>query len=704
MMNNYSLQDAIDPVEITPLGQDVLNNPRAMQRMATDLAGMSAYQGGEGPAIGYGEVLGAEPGGAVTGQPGATFFSATPEDDTNIVMKTIGTVLGAPFNLLRGAKEGLEEAIGHPYAMQRQAQDEQYAMLASVLSDNDRSLVGMPVDRSGVNARQAYSGTVATGVASGISPVLAPRKTGITELLTGENRKQRALQMARLQAALKAQGIQLNIEQAQAGIFKDLAAGTNSMASARHTDTQNAQLTEFGPQRWRADINSLNALANERNAGASANSALASQRNQLTPGMVRQQNAQADDAVNAAIRNEELFRKVTLPGGLAGNDRSDRMFWDVSYPAGITANQQSKDAFSLLQGMREDERAQKAAESDIGIKKTISEIDNDALRAATGADYILSKTNLTNAQAVTEGFQQRKLDAQTQATISIATAGIDKIAAEIAGMADTSLLTQARARLEDIKSGALMNRAEQDNAYNEVRRALLETRMDLAQRAQANNDLIAKSKLKFIDADIARIESIIRLNGSRETAVGVESSMGDGDSSFGKALLTQAGRESQANLNALLGSAAAGVGTVFDRANRYELLGYEPGKDFGIVRGEKPLLWGAETPDRIVFPKGSALRGAARNVQEGAPAAKLTAPKEKTANPSRAFDDEKPAAVQSRVVQGQTSRAMTGRAADVLRKYPTPEAVVAAQKAGKITFEEGASALDALGVARRPRS
>lgn len=152
------------------------------------------------------------------------------------------------------------------------------------------------------------------------------------------------------------------------------------------------------------------------------------------------------------------------------------------------------------------------------------------------------------------------------------------------------------------------------------------------------------------------------------------------------------------------------MGTVYDRANRYELLGYEPGKDFGIVRGDKPnairsFLGAEETPDRIVFPKGSKLRGAAKGVQENAPAARIiNKPAERTANPSPAFDDEKPAAVQSKVMQGQTSRAMTGRAADVLRKYPTPEAVVAAQKAGKITFEEGASALDALGVARRPRT
>lgn len=223
MMGNYSLLDAINPVEITPLGQDILRDPRAADRMATDLSGMSAYQN-QAPGV----LLAAEePGGIATAKPGSTFLSATPEDDSNIVMKTIGTVLGAPFNLLRGAKEGLEEAIGHPYAMQREAQDEQYAMLASVLSDSDKAAMGMPVDRTGVNARQTNTSTVATGNNYGVSPTLTPRKTGIVELLTGESRKQRALQMAQLQAALKAQGINLNIESLKTGIYKDKMTGWN---------------------------------------------------------------------------------------------------------------------------------------------------------------------------------------------------------------------------------------------------------------------------------------------------------------------------------------------------------------------------------------------------------------------------------------------------------------------------------------------
>ena len=701
MIGNYSLADQLVGVGLTPLGEDVLNDPRAMQRMGNDLAGMSAYQ----PQGGV--LLDAEPAGAVYGQEGSSFFSATPEDDTNVVLKAFQTIIGAPFNILRGAKEGLEEVIGHPYAAERDAQ-EQYIMAMSALRDPDKALIGMPVDRTGINDRQTNPSTVATGTAGGTSANMQPVRSWLPDLITGEKRKRRQREMARLQAELRAQGIKLNIEQAQADIYSKMGTGTSAFANARKTGVETDQLEEFGPQEWRGKIAKLGAETYQANAGGNANAALANQRNQMTPGMVAEQNAKALDAALGVNRNEEMFRSVTLPGGLEANDRNARQFWDITYPAGITANDQSKQAFSLVQGMREDERKQKATESDVRVKEGISKIEDRDLRTAAYMDLTDRQGNLYDAKTVTEGFQQEKLDAQTKTTVSLASAGIEKIVAQIAGMADTSRLLEARTRLEDIKGGVLLNRAEQDNAMNEVKRALLETRMELSQRAQSNNDLIAKFKIKAIDADIARIESIISLNGARENAVGVESSLGnEGGSSFGKALLGQAGKESQANLNALLGSAADDVGTVYDRANRLEMLGYAPGSDFGIIKGEKPSwrnLWSDETPDRIVFPKGSRLKGAAKGVQENAPAAKLTAPKEKTANPSPAFDDEKPAAVQSKVMQGQTSRAMTGRAADVLRKYPTPEAVVAAQKAGKITFEEGASALDALGVARRPRT
>ena len=281
-----------------------MRDPRAASRMATDLSGMSAYTAQE-PGV----LLDAEPAGIATAQPGSTFLSATPEDDTNIVMKTIGTVLGAPFNLLRGAKEGLEDAIGHPYAMQRDAQDEQYAMLASVLSDSDKAAMGMPVDRTGVNARQTNTSTVATGNNYGISPTLTPRKTGIVELLTGESRKQRALQMAKLQAALKAQGINLNIEAVKSGIYKDNMAGWKDEMQGFKTQNE-AWEVPANNKAWRATEAAKQA---EHYAGAYENTmqgyqakAKGDQTYTLTPGI---------DARNwgaAAASNAQALRTNTL--------------------------------------------------------------------------------------------------------------------------------------------------------------------------------------------------------------------------------------------------------------------------------------------------------------------------------------------------------------------------------------------------------
>lgn len=260
MIGNYSLADQLAGVGLTPLGEDVLNDPRAMQRMGNDLAGMSAYQ----PQGGV--LLDAEPAGAVYGQQGASFFSATPEDDTNVVVKAIQTVLGAPFNLLRAGKEGLEEVIGHPYAAQREMQDDRAEMIAHMLADSDKAMVGMPFDRGGINARQTNTSTVATGQATGIQPVLTPRKTGIVELFTGENRKRRAREMMALQEAMKLRGVQLDWSKTGSEILKNNAGAYQSYQAGEGERIKN----EWMPSNMLAyqDVQYSQAEQNRAAAGA----------------------------------------------------------------------------------------------------------------------------------------------------------------------------------------------------------------------------------------------------------------------------------------------------------------------------------------------------------------------------------------------------------------------------------------------------
>jgi hypothetical protein len=686
---NYSLADQINGVGLTPLGEEVLRDPRAMQRMSNDLATMSAY--GEGPGLGFGELFPEEPGGA-TGQFGATTYAATPEDDQNVVLSALQTVIGAPFNILRGGKELLEDAIGHPNSYRRM-EEERFVDAMGVVGDTELGAVGMPVDRSGINARQAGGSEIGTGVGGGTTALMQPKRSWLPDLITGEQRKRRQRMMADLQAALKAQDIHLNVEALKSGIYKDVATGTNAMASANQTNLQTDYLRRYGDADWQAKIDAQRANAEQSRAGAFNQTQQGITHREMRPHQVSGAQAEALNKWSAG-------------------QRADDQYWNIQ------------------RGALEDERAQKAAESDVRIKEAIAKIEDRDLRSAayvdamnraaadrarrTDADVALKGQQglLVTAQTGTERFRQEKLDAQTKAISDYAAANLDKIAAQIGTFSDSSKLLQARTRVEDIRAGALMNREDRDNAMAEVKRAVLETKMDLARQAQTTSDLIAKTKINFILKDIERLESVISLNYARESAVGLESSGGaggGGGGAFGRALLSQAGKESNANLNALLGSASDNVGTVYDRANRWELLGFEPGRDFGIVRGDKPgwprSLWSQETPDRIVFPKGSRLRGAAKGVQENAPAARIMTekPAEKTAEANPAFDDE-PAAVRPEVANGQTSRAMNGRTAEILRTYPTAKAIVAAQKSGAITLEEGAKALDALGVARRPRT
>ena len=727
MIGNYSLADQLAGVGLTPLGEDVLNDPRAMQRMGNDLAGMSAYQ----PQGGV--LLDAEPAGAVYGQQGSSFFSATPEDDTNIVVKTIGTVLGAPFNLLRGAKEGLEEVIGHPYAQQRQAMDEQYAMLASVLSDSDKTLVGMPVDRTGVNARQAYGDTVATGVAPGIAPVMAPRKTGITELLTGENRKQRALQMARLQAALKAQGIKLNIEQAQADIYSKMGAGTSAFANARKTGVETDQLETYGPQEWRGKIAKLGAETYQARAGGDANAALASQRNQMTPGMVREQNAKADDAVNAVDRNQNYWLDVTYPSGLASlryaedNQRMAQEKSDAEVAKGRASAYESMakgDAATL--GVDDDVARAEAIRAQNPLRMDLLRSQTDLTRGKIGTEASrqnvydaraadirdsaplrrdllgariedinqtgAARRDLLGAQTTLANANVSRVDEQTRAIAKMTEASIDKVRAQIGSFADTSLLAQAKMRLMEIQGGVLMSREERDAGLGEIKQSLLETKMDLERRAAETNDVLTKTRIEVARKEIEKIDSLISLNGARELAVGQESSLG-GSSLMGLAKTitsgqmtgqrVMSGKEHDLIKQALTLAAENPEGAaLLLRSN-----GFTEGVDFNLEDG---AFFGMGKK-KFTVPPGSIIEGSLGRVREQGSGKSFS---------TRTTGVGNEAATRPQAAPGQT-RSTDGEVEEVFKDYGrNPKAIDAAYRAGLISESAARKAIEATGYQR----
>lgn len=717
MMGNYSLLDAINPVEITPFGQDILRDPRAASRMATDITGMSAYQPQQ-PGV----LLDAEPAGNVTGQQGSSFFAAEPEDDSNFAIGILKTVVGAPFNILRGAKEGLEDAIGHPYAAQRDAQ-EQFVLAMSALRDPQKAAIGMPVDRSGINDRQTNPSTVATGTAGGTSAGMQPVRSWLPDLITGEQRKRRQREMAQIEANLKAQGIHLNMESLKAGIYKDVGAGTNSFASARNTDVQTGQLEKYGPLEWQGKINKLGAETYAARQGGNASGALASQRNQMTPGMVAEQNAKALDAALGVNRNEELFRNVTLPGGLAQNERNEDRYRTIDRPAGLEYNTQ------LYQG-----GAQKAAESQARVSASLGGIADDQARAAAIYDQMPymarlreSQIGLTNERAGTEASRRgmydaraaetrdmaplrrdllgaqaalansnvARVDEQTRAIAKMTEASIDKVRAQIGTLADTSMLMQAKLRLAEIQGGVLLGKEERDAGLSEIKRALLETKMDLEKRAAETTDILTKTRIDVAKKEIEKIDSVISLNGAREIAVGQDSSMGSGGGLMGLAktltsgLMTgervMSGKEHDLIKEALkLSTEDPEAAAALLRAN-----GLVEGSDFAL---ENNTVMGIPIGrKKFSIPSGSTIEGSLGRVREQGSGRAIARPNERLGNEASTAPQAAP---------GQT-RGTDGETEEVFRDYGrNPKAIDAAYRAGLISESAARKAIEATGYQR----
>lgn len=132
--------------------------------------------------------------------------SGQPEHDT---MDVIGAIFKAPFRLIGAAKNGLEEAIGHPNADRRAMQDEfvrqrELAILASnAVSQQEKQMLfpdAYAQDRQAIAAAQTGGDARATGRNTGDYPLPQPRKIGMSEWFFGDEQKMRNEQMARIKA------------------------------------------------------------------------------------------------------------------------------------------------------------------------------------------------------------------------------------------------------------------------------------------------------------------------------------------------------------------------------------------------------------------------------------------------------------------------------------------------------------------------
>lgn len=132
--------------------------------------------------------------------------SGQPEHDT---LDVIGAIFKAPFRLIGAAKNGLEEAIGHPNAINRQMQDEfmrqrELAILASnAVSPQEKQMLfpdAYAQDRQAIALAQTGGDATATGRNTSNYPLPQPRKIGMSEWFFGDEQKQRNEQLARIKA------------------------------------------------------------------------------------------------------------------------------------------------------------------------------------------------------------------------------------------------------------------------------------------------------------------------------------------------------------------------------------------------------------------------------------------------------------------------------------------------------------------------
>lgn len=129
-----------------------------------------------------------------------------PEHDA---MDVIGAIFKAPFRLIGAAKNGLEEAIGHPNADRRAMQDdylqmmERLALTSGALTTQQKAMLfpqWYAQDREAMAAAQTGGDATATGRNTSDFPLPTPRKPGVLEWIMGDAQKENARRLATIKA------------------------------------------------------------------------------------------------------------------------------------------------------------------------------------------------------------------------------------------------------------------------------------------------------------------------------------------------------------------------------------------------------------------------------------------------------------------------------------------------------------------------
>lgn len=619
-----------------------------------------------------------------------------PEHDA---MDVIGAIFKAPFRLIGAAKNGLEEAIGHPNADRRAMQDdyaqmmERVALSSKALTDEQKRILfpqWYAQDREAMALAQTGGDATATGRNTSDYPLPTPRKPGIIEWIMGDAQKENARRIAAIRAAEGAMSMNMEGQKLLTERMNTYKTGEEGYAASELGRLRGNQANEVHPtavaQRGllAGQTSQAYAGANMNNAGARAHQALADQRNRTTPGMVSEQEAKASkgwsDATNALIFGPQLSQADV---DVKNANRYKLMSEGDAAIAGVQDDIAKAGMIRDLTPLRANVLRTQAGLNTARTGTAESQGGYYDARAAETRDLAPAR------RGVLEG-QMEKLDAQTQATVGFANAGIARIQQQTAGLIQGQGLTQAKMRLMEIQGGVMQSREERAAALDEVKSLLMQTRSEVAMQAQSTRDQLAAKKLQQIDADIARIGSLVDLNRAREAGVGVAGSGGaGGGSAFGRALLAQSGRENASDIKTLLTIMNDDFGDVNRTANGLDMLGYIRGQDYDVSEpGFFANKFSGAKP-KIIFPEGSRLPGILERYRSEAPARRYLA-----------NEGEVPS-TQNQTIPGQAPGQIDGDVSEVLQKYGyNSDRIFDAQENGEISEGLAARAVESLGLQR----
>lgn len=621
--------------------------------------------------------------------------SGQPEHDA---LDVIGAIFKAPFRLIGAAKNGLEEAIGHPNADKRAMQDEfirqrKLAILASNSLQPWEKQRYFPEeyaqDRQAMALAQTGGDARATGRDTGDYPLPQPRQTGVAEWFFGDAQKQRTSDLAKIKAFEAEIAQRLEEEKYRTQRMTTYKTGEEGFAAHELGRLRGNQANEVHPtavaQRGLLAGQTAQAYAgaNMNNAGARAHQALADQRNAMTSPMVDKERALADkarvDATTALIFGPQLAQgDVNVKQSIV--DANNGLAYD-RVEQGKT-RERVADA-NVYESMGKGDAAILGTQDDQARARSIGDLDP------------IRKRLLESQIGVNEG-QTRNLDARTSVVAALANAKIDQIQAQTQGLIGGQALTEAKMRLMEIQGGVMQTREQRESALSDVKRLLLQTRAEIAERAQTNSDEMTVARLKQIDADIERLGSVVDLNNARAGDVGSGGAAGGG-TGLSRFLLAQAGRENAQDVKTLLTIMNDDFGDANRTANGLDMLGFKRDSDYKVTEpGLFERKWYGKKPS-IEFPEGSRLPGILDQYRNEAPARRFLA----NEGPVAATD---PAAIPGQgpgQVSGETLTLLMDHGYGKLSPDDVAKSIDRAYQDEQISEGQARSAFEFLGAQRK---